>query len=137
MIHEQGLKLQRLRNRWREGLQGQKIVLAEKNPIVFFGDLLAKRENDLYDIDFRISKLEVKHFIYRGNIYRLWQKSKSYSAKNKLLTIHSKVIFLLLRIQKRLIAKSQAKFALIFSYKYCNYRLIRSLINSSFFDDVY
>lgn len=43
MIHDQGLKLQRLRNRWREGLQGQKIVLAEKNPIVFFGDLLTKR----------------------------------------------------------------------------------------------
>lgn len=42
-IHEHALKLERIKNRWREGLQGQKVVLAEKNPIVFFGDLLSKR----------------------------------------------------------------------------------------------
>lgn len=46
-IHEQSLKLERTRSRWREGLQGQKMLMAEKNPIVFFGDLLTKREADL------------------------------------------------------------------------------------------
>jgi hypothetical protein len=63
-------KLERLKNQWREGLQGQKIVLAEKNPIVFFGDLLTKREADLEDLEFRIAKIEVTPSLRRESTYR-------------------------------------------------------------------
>lgn len=35
------------------------MLMAEKNPIVFFGDLLTKREADLEESSFIIAKLEV------------------------------------------------------------------------------
>jgi hypothetical protein len=81
--HECMGKLDRLRNRWREGLQGQKIVLAEKNPIVFFGDLLTKREADLEDVDFRIAKLDVIPSLCRGNTRRSCLRWRSWNARSK------------------------------------------------------
>ncbi len=44
--------------------------MAEKNPIVFFGDLLTKRETDLEEADFRIAKLEVIPILCRENTHR-------------------------------------------------------------------
>jgi len=46
-LYETNSKLEKLKNRWRDGLRGQKVILAEKNPIVFFGDLLSKREAEI------------------------------------------------------------------------------------------
>ena len=42
-IYESGRKLAQLKNRWREGLKGRKPIMAEKNPIAFFGDLLTQK----------------------------------------------------------------------------------------------
>jgi hypothetical protein len=49
-IYENSKKLEGMKNRWREGLRGQKVMLAEKNPIVFFGELLAKKEGELQNL---------------------------------------------------------------------------------------
>lgn len=57
-IHGAQQQLQGLRERWREGLRGQKVGLSEKNPIVFFGDLLGQREQELRESEDRRVRLE-------------------------------------------------------------------------------
>ena len=39
--------LKDIKSKWREGLAGRKVVLAHNNPIVFFGDVLTQKDNEL------------------------------------------------------------------------------------------
>ena len=48
--------MEALKNRWREGLRTQKVMLADKNPIAFFGDLLTKKEAELQQIEMKASQ---------------------------------------------------------------------------------
>jgi hypothetical protein len=73
-IHAASQHLQALRERWRQGLRGQKVVLSDKNPIVFFGDLLGQREEELRQSEERRVRLEQECGLLSAETVELEQK---------------------------------------------------------------